>query len=143
MIFEALSEAAARGELLLMDCGMCHFHRRRDGIVTIREIIVLPYRRRWGIGRYLVERAGAGANTVQARCPADLTDANAFWAALGFKLAGQESARSGRTINLWRKEFDSSGVREATVAALPLPSAPDGGTDSAPTPTTTPLPLAP
>ena len=39
MIFETLYESAQRGELLLVNGGMCHWHLRRDGQLTIREII--------------------------------------------------------------------------------------------------------
>ena len=39
MIFETLHESAKRGELILVDGGFCHWHLRRDGQLTIREII--------------------------------------------------------------------------------------------------------
>lgn len=42
MIFETLCESAKRDELILVDGGFCHWHLRRDGQLTIREIIVLP-----------------------------------------------------------------------------------------------------
>lgn len=46
MIFETLNESNERGELLLVNGGMCHYHLRRDGQLTIREIIVWKERRR-------------------------------------------------------------------------------------------------
>lgn len=52
MIFTVLSEAADRGELILVPDGLCRYHRRRDGVVVIHEILVLPFRRRGGIGRW-------------------------------------------------------------------------------------------
>jgi len=91
MIFAALNEAAERGELLLSEDGLCRFHRRRDGRVTIREIVVLPDRRRQGTGRALVERVASrcpGA-VIVARCPT-CYPANGFWPRVGFLLVGEE-----------------------------------------------------
>jgi len=88
MIFAALDEAARKGELILVDGGLCRFHRRRDGCVTIREVLVLPSRRRAGLGRALValvRRLEPGRPLI-ARCPA-WSEANAFWSALGFTAA--------------------------------------------------------
>jgi hypothetical protein len=51
MIFVALEEAASKGQLLLIDGGMCRFHKRKDGVTVIREIIVLPTRRKQGVGQ--------------------------------------------------------------------------------------------
>lgn len=97
MIFVALSEAADRGQLLLVEGGLCRFHRRRDGVVVIRELLVLPARRRQRIGRGLVQEVlcRAGNLPVQARCPAAY-EANGFWAAMGFRLASQADG-----VNLW------------------------------------------
>ena len=100
VIFEALNTAAEAGELILTDGGLCHFHRRRDRQVTIREVIVLPNRRGNGVGRRMVEQAGKGATRVVARCPADLPS-NGFWRHLGFALAKVEQTKTGRSINVW------------------------------------------
>jgi GNAT superfamily N-acetyltransferase len=91
MIFVVLDEAARKGELLLAAGGLCRFHRRRDGVVVIREILVLPASRRQGLGRALVEqvqRQYPGA-VLLARCPVDYA-ANDFWPAIGFTLAGTQ-----------------------------------------------------
>jgi GNAT superfamily N-acetyltransferase len=101
MIFAALTEAADRGELLLTDGGMCRFHRRRDAVVVVLEVIVLPERRGEGIGRRLVGEviARAGRAAVRAKCPTRYTS-NGFWRHMGFRLAGQERTRSG-FVNRW------------------------------------------
>lgn len=98
MIFVALSEAADKGELLLCDGGMCRFHRRRDGVVTIRELLVLPASRGSGLGRLLVGRVRSAnpESPLLARCPVKLAS-NGFWERLGFCLVSTE-----RGINLWR-----------------------------------------
>jgi len=103
MIFKPLYEAARRGELLLIDGGMCHWHLRRDGQVTIREIIVLPECQRKGIGQEMLDalRRIPGASSVFAKCPADLP-ANGFYQATGFVWEGTEMTRTGRKLNLWR-----------------------------------------
>jgi GNAT superfamily N-acetyltransferase len=85
VIFAALTEAADRGELLLVQGGLCRWHRRRDGVVTIREILVLPSHRGQGIGRSLVDlvRQRNPGSLVRAVCPVKLS-ANGFWRHLGF-----------------------------------------------------------
>ncbi len=106
MIFTALSEAADRQELLLVANGLCRFHRRKDGVVVIREIMVLPDARRLGIGRRMVEeiqRRHAGAKLL-AKCPAsDYTGAvgsgNAFWRHMGFVC----KERLG-SLNTWERQ---------------------------------------
>lgn len=101
MIFETLWESAQRGELLFVDGGMCHWHLRRDGQLTIREIIVT--RRGEGIGRAMLEalKRTPGATSIFAKCPAEL-EANRWYAHMGFVCAGQETTRRGRRLNRWR-----------------------------------------
>lgn len=99
MIFVALNEAAQRGELILVQDGMLRYHRRRDGVVVVREILVLPFRRRTGLGRSLVrlllERTGSAV--LRARCPAAY-EANHFWRAMGFTLVEEKGG-----VNLWQR----------------------------------------
>lgn len=97
MIFAALSEAADRGELVLIEGGMCRWHRRRDGVVVVREILVLPTHRKEGRGRQMlriVQRQNP-ASAVVARCPVG-SEANTFWQHMGFAPAAGEDG-----INTW------------------------------------------
>jgi hypothetical protein len=99
MVFEALYEAAQAGELLLIEGGICHWHHRRDGQVTIREIIST----RPGAGSAMLTYLNAieGATSLLARCPASL-ESNAWYERRGFVLEATETTKSGRTINVWR-----------------------------------------
>ena len=103
MIFEALSESAECGELILVDGGLCHWHLRRDGQLTIREILVLPDRRGQGIGIAMLAqlRQTPGALSLFAKCPANLP-ANGWYERMGFGREGIETTRTGRELNLWR-----------------------------------------
>lgn len=98
MIFETLYESAKRGELLLIDGGFCHWHLRRDGQLTIREIISI----RPGAGsKMLAHLQRQPATSIFAKCPADLP-ANNWYARRGFICEGVETTRSGRELKLWR-----------------------------------------
>jgi len=96
MIFVALQEAADHGELILVDGGICRFHRRRDGIVTVREILVLPQQRRRGIARAMMVEVfrAAGGSAVQAKCPVAYESGQAFWRAMGFTLMAEKDGIS-------------------------------------------------
>lgn len=94
MIFETLHESAIKGELLLVSGGYCRWHRRRDSVTVIYEIISL----RPGAGQ---EMLGKLERPIQAKCPTDLA-ANAWYARRGFTLIGTEQARSERVLNVWR-----------------------------------------
>ena len=102
MCFENMYESSKRGELLLIDGGLCHWHLRRDGQLTIREIIAT----RPGAGSEMLEqlKQTPGAVRVVAKCPVDLA-ANSWYAARGFILDHTEQAKSGRGINVWRLEL--------------------------------------
>lgn len=99
MIFETLYESAQRGELLLVDNGMCHWHLRRDGQLTIREII--STRPGAGSAMLAVLKTTPGALSLFAKCPADLA-ANGWYARRGFVCEGEEITPSGRRLKLWR-----------------------------------------
>jgi len=107
MIFETLNESNEQGELLLVDGGMCHFHLRRDGQLTIREIIVQHGRQGQGIGAAMLTRLASlpGATNLFAKCPANLR-ANDWYKRMGFVLEGQETTKNGRVLNLWRLQLN-------------------------------------
>lgn len=105
MIFETLYESAQRGELLLIDGGFCHWHLRRDGQLTIREII--STRRGAGSEMLAVLQATPEASSLFAKCPADLM-ANDWYARCGFVLEGEEVTPSGRKLKLWRLNLSTA-----------------------------------
>lgn len=98
MIFESLYASAQRGELLLVEGGMCHWHLRRDGQLTILEIISLQP----GVGSRMLQYLAArpGAKTLFAKCPVDLPS-NAWWLKRGFTLVRTERTRTGRLLNCY------------------------------------------
>lgn len=105
MVFETLSESAKRGELILVNGGLCHFHLRRDKQITIREIIST----RPGAGSemlYMLRQTAAkeGASCLFARCPEDLPS-NGWYARQGFVISGEETTKSGRRLLHWRMEL--------------------------------------
>lgn len=101
MLFEAIHDSAKRGELILLDGGFCRYHLRRDGQLTIHEIISL----RPGAGSEMLARLKqTGARCIVARCPADL-DANGWYRRRGFTPTGTEMTRTGRSINTWRLDL--------------------------------------
>lgn len=103
MIFEALNAAADRNELLLLSGLLCHYHKRRDGQVTICELIVVPHCRGRGLGRFAIHELSKvpGATSLLAKCPADLA-ANGFYEHLGFALEATQHSHTGRAVNVWR-----------------------------------------
>lgn len=102
MCFEQMYDSMQRGELLLIDGGLCHWHLRRDGQLTIREIIST----RKGAGARMLEilKQTPDAVSLFAKCPIDLAS-NAWYARRGFICEGQETTRSGRRLNLWRLQL--------------------------------------
>ncbi len=99
MIFETLYESSQRNELLLIDGGFCHWHLRRDGQLTIREIISTKP----GAGSAMLAtlRTTPGALSLFAKCPVDLA-ANDWYRRRGFSLETIETTNTGRKLNCWR-----------------------------------------
>lgn len=103
MIFQSLVQAANKGELILVNGGICHWHLRRDKQITIREIIVLPKQRGKGIGARILDELKQvdSAESIFAKCPVDLP-ANDWYRHRGFELEATSTTRSGRELNHWR-----------------------------------------
>lgn len=102
MCFNHLYESAKRDELILIDGGMCHYHVRRDGQLTIREVISL----RPGAGTEMLEMLKEigikkKLNSIFAKCPEHL-ESNDWYHRRGFAFEGAEVTRSGGKVNHWR-----------------------------------------
>ena len=106
MIFEALYEADELGELILVDGGLCRWHLRKDGQLTIREILVLESKRQQGIGKRMLEmlKRMESATSIFAKCPSHLFS-NRWYESCGFTFEGQEMTSKGDRVNLWRLSF--------------------------------------
>lgn len=105
-------QARARGELIeLEQCvpcgnvkGYADYHLCRDGQISIYQIAVDRRLHRRGHGTRLLNAVIAacpGATSVLAKCPADI-EANGWYERRGFVLAGTETTKSGRILNVWR-----------------------------------------
>jgi GNAT superfamily N-acetyltransferase len=116
VIFVALNEAAQKGKLLLVDGGMLRFHLRRDGVVTIHELIVLPSHRRRGIGRRLVQevRDRYPGAVIRLTCPGEY-EANRFWRAMGFGIAAY---KPGGRLAVW-EQYPSSSTAPTEIPSSP------------------------
>lgn len=94
--FNELWEAAQRGSLILVDGGMCRYRVRKDKIITIYEIIVLPGKQRKGIGtRILDQLIALNPVAIQAKCPDYLRAACRWYKARGFKRVAVEDGKRG------------------------------------------------
>lgn len=98
MCFNALYEASKKNELLLIDGGFCNFHIKRDGTLTIYEIIST----RPGAGSQLLEQLKKfPVQYLLAKCPAELPS-NKWYAKRGFHLVRVEYTRvSKKPLNVW------------------------------------------
>ena len=96
--FERLHQAQLTKSLLMVQGGFCHYHKRRDGQITIHVLLSS----RPGAGQeMLAQLLALGGTFLQAVCPADLPS-NAWYAKRGFVLAGAKQSSKGRQLNIWR-----------------------------------------
>jgi hypothetical protein len=96
-MFEQLYDSLKKGELILLDGGFCRFHLRRDGQLTIHEIISTKP----GVGQAILALLQArGAARIVAKCPQDL-ESNAWYERRGFRKVKEETTPSGRILNVW------------------------------------------
>ena len=99
----ALLDAVKRGELLVaLDggevVGFCHYHTRKDGWTTVREIAVKDGQRRGGIGTELIN---AVPRPIRLKCAVD-NPANEFYRSLGFVRISKEAGKK-RELNVWQQ----------------------------------------
>jgi len=103
VMFEQLYEASQKGELILIAGGLCHYHQRRDGQLTILEILILPEQQGGGKAYWILQQLLAlKPKSLFAKCPVDLIKANAWYQRQGFALEKVETTKTGRGLNCWR-----------------------------------------
>jgi len=105
MVFEILYKASKEKKLILIDGGLCHFNKRKDGQLTILEIISI----KTGAGSKMLEmlKKVSDINLIIAKCPSDL-ESNKWWKKRGFTCIREEKTRTtGRKINVWAFEIKS------------------------------------
>ena len=108
MIFNSLMEAIGRNELILVEGGFCHYHLRRDGQLTILEIIVLPQAEGRGVAYAILNQLrGLKPVSIFAKCPVDLERANGWYQRQGFELESFETTKTGRKLNCWRMKLQA------------------------------------
>jgi ribosomal protein S18 acetylase RimI-like enzyme len=105
-----LAESISRKEILIVEndeqvIGFVHYRHRRDSQTTLYNIVVLPERRRQGIGKRLVDALVQEAQSLGKQCivlksPSELP-ANEFYLGIGFHLWQKEPGKQ-RELNLWR-----------------------------------------
>ncbi len=102
MIIETLYESMERDEVILIEGGFCRWHLRKDGQLTIREILVIRALRGQGIGSKMLDiLKQQPASSIFAKCPGSL-QANHWYDKKGFELEVTETTKSGRKLNHWR-----------------------------------------
>lgn len=119
----ALRQALARGWLYVAVAdgdvfGMIDWWARRDGVVVLYNVAVLPDARLRGAGLRLVRTmiawaAEREAAEIRLKCPESLPS-NTFYAHLGFTLIGWEAGKR-RPLNCWSLRLDT--VRPPTTVS--------------------------
>ena len=113
----SLARAVARDELFVAFqgtgvVGFCQFYRRRDGVVTIYHLAVMPEARNQRIGTSLIthvlrDAKKQGMTTIRLKCPSGLL-ANAFYARTGFECVGSEKG-TRRILHIWERRLAGRG----------------------------------
>ena len=107
MIFWPLFESAQKNELLLIDGGFCHWHLRKDGQITINEIISTKPGAGQKMLKFLI--ANKYAIRIVAKCPAEL-QANQWYKKRGFVMEGSELTRTTkRELYVWVLRLNKKG----------------------------------
>jgi ribosomal protein S18 acetylase RimI-like enzyme len=106
--FSIFYEAAEHQHLMLVDGGLCHWtQRKKDKVVVIYEIIILPEKQGQGIGTRILDelKKVKGATAIFAKCPSNLP-ANKWYKSKGFEEVGVEIVGNrGTQVTCWRLEL--------------------------------------
>lgn len=98
MIFNYLYEHSEKGNLILIEGGMCVFNIRRDRQLTIYVIIS----QKPGAGTKMLNiLKEKDCDSIFAKCPVEL-DSNDWYRKRGFILENCEELSSGKKVNHWR-----------------------------------------
>lgn len=102
MCFERLYDSMKNKELLLVDNGMCNYHLRKDGQLTIHEIISTKP----GAGKRMLEvLLSIPAKCIVAKCPIDLPSNN-WYLKNKFILIDCVKTKTGKEINVWKLNLE-------------------------------------
>ena len=86
--------------MILVDGGMCTYRYRKDDVVVIKVIIVLPESQGKGIGKMMLERLKRlRPVAIQANCPETLPS-NRWYEHQGFVKTAVKRGRNQK-INTW------------------------------------------
>lgn len=98
--FNELQDSNLKGEFF---GAMCRWHLRKDGQITIYEIVIEEYQQNTGLGFQFLQRLKEieGAISIFAKCPVDLPS-NKWYQKQGFILEKNEILKSGKVVNHWR-----------------------------------------
>lgn len=107
--FTELYDSAKKGELILIDGGICQYHLRRDGQITIHSIIsISPGAGSKMFKMLLKEAKQKKAFCLVAKCPSNL-ESNKWYKKKGFKKTTTEKLKSGTIINVWHLPLRKKG----------------------------------
>ncbi|MFA5080895.1 MAG: N-acetyltransferase [Candidatus Paceibacterota bacterium] len=104
IMLQVLIDAAAKNEIILIEGGYCLWHLRKNGQLTISEILSIKK----GAGNKMLSiLKKKKAFKIVAKCPVHY-DSNEWYKRRGFKLVKVEKTRStNKDINVWELQLDN------------------------------------
>lgn len=99
----SIIESTMKGEVIYIEqnnqiVGACKFHKRKDGIITIYEIVVDDRFRGKGLAKQMLQFIGK-RGLISLKCPID-NESNKFYKKIGFRLLKIEEGKK-RNLNVW------------------------------------------
>jgi len=95
-MYSQLYESFLKGQLILIEDGICRFNIRKDGYLVIYDILSMKP----GSGQRMLSMLKEKGLPILARCPIGF-DSNHWYEKRGFVLQGKEYTRSGKELNVW------------------------------------------